>query len=133
MHSGGDHLEQLPIYHGKSRPQRLMASEDLLKTPLQGLHVERTLQAYSVWDVKQRQAREHLIEEPELFLCDSSLQWALSWHAHNRLPLPPLLTMVYCFDDGCKFGDGGRFKEAGERYSNVGGVVHARQQLHGEE
>ena len=87
MQGGGNDLHQLPIDAGKGGPQGFMASDNLIEALLQDLHVERTLQTYDIGDVEQRQAREQLVKEPEVFLGNGRWQRPLPWYGHNSRDL----------------------------------------------
>ena len=91
---GSNDLHQLPIDGGKGGPQGFMASENLIEALLQDRHVERTQQTYDIGDVEQGQAREQLVEEPEVFLGNGRWQCPLPWYGHNRRGLQSLLCLA---------------------------------------
>jgi hypothetical protein len=67
MRLGGrrDDLERLVVDHRKSRPQHLVALDDVVERLGQGIYIEVTSQTHSGRNIVKGIVRHQLVEEPQ--------------------------------------------------------------------
>jgi hypothetical protein len=90
---------------------------------LQDRYVTYPLQSHGVEDIKQRQALEHLVNDPDLLLGDGGGQRLSSWRRHNRGDLLALLPLKSCLDTVGQTCDRWCQEEAEQGYLDIHGLA----------